>query len=55
MIQVQLSLKQKTFPRSFLPFVESTSHFKHFQKKDDRHSYFISEITNHQRLGWITL
>ena len=51
-IQTQLSLKPKTFIHSFVPFLESTSNMKHFEKKkDDGHSYFISEITDFERLG----
>ena len=34
----------------FDPFLESTSSFKHFEKKDGRHSYFILEIKDCQRL-----
>ena len=37
-IQMQLSEKRKTFPLFFVPFLESTSNFKCFEKKDDRHS-----------------
>ena len=50
-IQMQLSLKQKTFSHFFNQFPESTSHFKSFEKKDDRQSYFITEITACQKLG----
>ena len=50
-IQMQLSEKRKTFSEFFVPFLESTSNFKHFEKKDDRHTYFISEITECERLG----
>ena len=50
-IQMQLSLKPTIFSHFFVPFLESTSNFKHFEKKDDRHSYFISEITDCGRLG----
>ena len=50
-IQMQLSLKPTIFSDFFVPFLESTSNFKHFEKKDDRHSYFISEITDCERLG----
>ena len=32
-IQTQLSLKPKTFIHSFVPFLESTSNMKHFEKK----------------------
>ena len=54
-IRMQLSLKRKTVSDSVVPFLESTSNFKHFEKKDDRHSYFIPEITECERLGWTTL
>ena len=54
-IQMQLSEKRKTFSEFFVPFLESTSNFKHFEKKDDRHTYFLSEITECERLGWTTL
>ena len=50
-IQMQLSLKPTIFSNFFVPFLESTSNFKHFEKKDDRHSYFITEITGSERLG----
>ena len=50
-IQMQLSLKPTIFSDFFVPFLESTSNFKHFEKKDDRHSYFISEIPDCERLS----
>ena len=50
-IQTILSLKPRTFSDSFFPFLESTSHFKYFEKKDDRHSYFFTEFTGCERLG----
>ena len=50
-IQMQLSEKRKAFSQLFVPFLESTSNFKHFEKKDDRHSYFISEITECEERG----
>ena len=31
-IQMQLSEREKTFSPFFVPFLESTSHFKHFEK-----------------------
>ena len=34
-IQMQLSEKRKTFSQFLLPFLESTSNFKHLQKIDD--------------------
>ena len=43
-IQMTLSLKRKTFVDSFVPFLESTSNFKSFEKKYDRPSYFILDF-----------
>ena len=37
-IQVQLSEKRKPFSQIFIPFLDSTSNFKRFEDKDDRHS-----------------
>ena len=37
-IQVQLSEKRKTFSQFFVPFLESTSNFKNFERKHDCHS-----------------
>ena len=37
-IQMQVSEKRKTFSQFFVPFVESTWDFKHFEKKNDGHS-----------------
>ena len=50
-IQMQLSSKPIIFLDFFVPFLEFTSNFKRFEKKDDRHSYFISEITDYERVG----
>ena len=36
-IQMQLSFKPTKFSHFFVPFLESTSNFKHFEKKDDPH------------------
>ena len=49
--QMQLSEKRKRFSHSFVPFMKSSSNFKHFWKKGDRDSSYISEITDCQRLG----
>ena len=53
--QLQLSLKPKTLSDFFNPFLGSISNFKQFEKKDDGHSYFITEITGCERFGWTTL
>ena len=50
-LQVQLSQKQKTFPRFFSAFSKSKLKFEHFQKKDDPHSLFISEATACEKRG----
>ena len=54
-IQMQLSLKPTIFSDFFVRFLESKTNFKHFEKKDDRHSYFISGITDCESLGYATL
>ena len=48
---MQLSEKQKTFSKSFVTFQESTSNSKQFERKGDRHSQSISEITDCEILG----
>ena len=48
---MELYLKGTIFPDIFFSFLESTSNFKHFGKKDDRHTYFISEITECEKRG----
>ena len=50
-IEIQSSLKPTIFSDFFVKFLESTSNFKNFEKKYDRDSYFISEITDCERLG----
>ena len=50
-IQMSLSLELNFFSDLFVPFLESKSNFKHFEKKDDRHSYFFLEITDCGRLA----
>ena len=37
LVQMQLSEKRETFSEFFVPFLESTSNFKHFKGKDDGH------------------
>ena len=37
-ILMQLCEKRKTFSEFFVPFLESLTNFKHFEKKDIRHS-----------------
>ena len=43
-------LKHGKLSLIFFPaFLDCTSNFIHFEKKDDRHSYFISEIRDCER------
>ena len=46
--QMQLYLKPRIFADFFVPFLESTSNFRHSEKRDERHTYFISEITDYE-------
>ena len=50
-IHNQLSQKLKTFSRLFPAFSKSRLNFEHFQKKDDAHSLFISEVTACEKRG----
>ena len=43
---MQLSEKQKAFSVIFAAFLKSMWNFERFEKKDDPHSFFISEIRN---------
>ena len=49
--RTQLSKKQKTFSQFFIDFSKSTLNFEHFQKKDNPHSWFISEIMHSGKRG----
>ena len=49
-IQMQLSEKRKPSSKVFVPFLDSTSNFEHFERKDDCHSYCICEITDCENL-----
>ena len=50
-MQMQVSEKRKTFFEFFVPCLESTSIFKHFEKKDDGLSWDISELIDCENLG----
>ena len=54
-IQMQLSRKQKTFSEFFSAFLKSSLNFEHFQKKDESHSWGISEITDSEKHGYINV
>ena len=42
--QMQLSEKPKAFSQLFIPFLESTSNVKHFEKDDDCHSNVFPKL-----------
>ena len=46
-IQMILSQKEKTFSQSLAAFLKYKLNFKHFEKKDDPNSFYISEITDY--------
>ena len=48
---MEVELKPTIFPDYVVSFPESNPNFKRFEKKDDRHSYLISEIADCERLG----
>ena len=50
-IHMQLSQKLKTFSEFFNVFSKSRLNFEYFQKEDDAHSLFISEVTASQKRG----
>ena len=50
-IHMQLPQKLKTFSRFFPAFSKSRLNFEHFQKKDDTHSLFISEVIACEKRG----
>ena len=49
-IQMQLSLKQKTFSEFFSAFFESRLNFEYLETTDDPHSFFIFEITDSENV-----
>ena len=50
-IQMQLSQKPKTFPQFVPAFLKTSLNFEHFQRKNDSHSWAISEITDYKKNG----
>ena len=50
-IHKELSQKLKSFSQFFPAFSKSGLNFKHFEKKDDPHSLFISEATTCENRG----
>ena len=51
MIPVHIKLpEKKTLPEFFTAFLKSILTFEHFEWKDDRHSFCISEITDSEKV-----
>ena len=50
-IHMQFSEKLKTFSRFINVFSKSRLSFEYFQKKDDAHQLFISEVTAYKKRG----
>ena len=53
-VHTPLSLKQKTFCRSFIAFLKSTWNVEHFQKKGESSSLSISEIIDSKGGGYLS-
>ena len=49
-IQMQLSQKQKKFSQIPATFLKSKLNLEYFRKKDDAHSFCISEITESENV-----
>ena len=50
---MELYQKQKILPQLFSSFLKSSLNFEHFQKTDDPHSIYMSEITDSQEHDYI--
>ena len=47
---MQLCEEQKSLPEFFAPLSKSRYNFEYFEEKDDTHSFFISEITDSEKV-----
>ena len=47
--QLQFSQKQEIFSQFFFAFLKSTLNFERFPKKEEPHSWFISEIKDPEK------
>ena len=54
-VQTPLSSKQKTYSELFIKFLKSTWNLKHLQKKEECSDLGISEITNSERSGYLSV
>ena len=54
-IQTPISVKQKTFSRFFIAYLECASNLEHFEKKDEHPSPVISEIIDSETVGYLNV
>ena len=54
-IEMQVSRNEKTFSEFFCKFLKSSLTFEHFEKKDDSHSWGLSEITDFEKHGYMNV
>ena len=47
---MQLSQKQKNFSEVFPGFLKSRLNFKHFEPKDQAHTFYIFEVTDSENV-----
>ena len=52
---MQLSKKVKIFSGGFSAFLKSPSNFEHFEKKDEPHSWCISEVIYCEKGGYLNV
>ena len=50
LIPIELSQKEITFSKCFASFLKSKLNFEYFEKKDNPHSFCISEITDSENV-----
>ena len=54
-VQFELSKKLNVFSQVFIEFVKNIFNFEHFEKKDELHSFCISEIIDGERGPYVSL
>ena len=54
-LQTPISQKQKIFSPFFIAYLECASNLKHFEKKYEHPSFFISEIIDSERVGYLNV
>ena len=49
-VKIKLSTKQKAFSEFYAAFLKSRLHFEYFEKKDDLHRFYISQVTDSENV-----